>query len=123
MKSTVIKVVSLIAYAAALTTTLPACASLPPPQCDKPGQWPSNMAFVHLKNRGITNNENIDFSKTEVSRIATEQINDTTHRQVHLVTFTQKDGDTIKTITISDATVEECSMSEVDVYRVEKVSQ
>jgi hypothetical protein len=123
MKSTVINVVSLIVYAAALTTTLPACASQPPPQCYKPGQWPSNMAFVYLKNRGITNNENIDFSKTEVLRIATEQISDTIHRQVHLVTFTQIDSDTIQTITISDATVEECSMSEVDVYWVEKLSQ
>jgi hypothetical protein len=80
------------------------------------------MAFVHLKNRGVTTNENIDFSKTEVSRIASERIDDTTHRQIHLVTFTQTDGDTIETITISDATTDECSMSEVDVYRVEKVS-
>lgn len=80
------------------------------------------MAFVLLKNRGITDNENIDFSKTEVSRIASEKTNDTTHRLVHLVTFTQTEGDTIQTITISDATPEEFSMGEVDVYRVEKVS-
>jgi hypothetical protein len=122
MKNTMIKAASLIVYAAVLSTTLPACASQPPPLCNKPGQWPSNMAFVHLKNRGLTNNENIDFSQTEVSRIASEQINDTTHRQVHLITFTQTDGGTIQAITISDATIEECSMSEVEVYRVEKVS-
>lgn len=120
MKSIVNIITPLIVYIATLTA-VPACATQPP-QCNKPGQWPSNMAFVHLKNHGLTKNEHLDFSKTEVLRIASEQINDTTHRQVHLVTFTETDGDTIATITISDATVDECSISEVDVYRVEKVS-
>jgi hypothetical protein len=111
---------SLFVCAALLTAAVPACASQP--QCDKPGQWPSNMAFVHLKNGGFTSNDKIDFSKTKVSRIASEKISDTTYRQVHHVIFTETDGGTIETITISDATIDECSMGEVDVYRVEKVS-
>jgi hypothetical protein len=121
MKSRVTTITSLIAYAVTLTVAVPACASQPP-QCDKPGQWPSNMAFVHLKNRGVTTNESIDFSKTKVLRIASEQVNDAIHRQVHLITFTEIDGGTVETITISDATINECSMSNVDVYLVEKVS-
>ena len=101
---------------------LNACASQSVPQCDGPGQWPASMAFVHLKNAEMISNEDIDFSKTKVKRIASEKIDETLHRQVHSVTFARKSGELIKVITIHSASMEECSMSNVEVYTAKKIS-
>ncbi len=74
------------------------------------------MAFVELKNAGITTNDELDFDKTRTVRLASEKIGKDLYRQIHLVTFTQKSGETIKVITNNDASNEECSMSSVEVY-------
>ena len=76
------------------------------------------MAFVHLRNAGLTENEKLDFSKTKTTRLASEQIGKDLYRQVHLVTFIEKSGKTIEVITRNDASNEECSMSGVEVYVV-----
>ncbi len=76
------------------------------------------MAFVHLKNAGVTTNEEIDFTKTKTERIASQEIAADLYRQAHHVTFTEKSGDTINVITVNDASSEECSMSGVDVFIV-----
>lgn len=74
------------------------------------------MAFVHLKNAGITDNQMLDFTKTKTVRLASEQIGDDLYQQIHLVTFTEKSGNVIKVITNNEASNEECSMSGVKVY-------
>jgi hypothetical protein len=42
------------------------------PDCS--GGWPTNMAFVHLKNAGLADNYSVDFSKTKTVRLASEKI-------------------------------------------------
>jgi hypothetical protein len=100
-----------------------ACSSLSlavPPDCSGVDRYATSMAFVHLKNSGITNNDNLDFAKTETVRIASEQIDENLHRQVHLVKFTEKTGNVIEVITVNDASYEECSMSDVEVFVISK---
>ena len=88
------------------------------PQCSGVDNWASNMAFVHLKNAGITNNDNVVWGQRKVVRLASEKIGKDLYRQVHRVTFPQTDGSVIEVITVSDASQDECSMSDVDVFVV-----
>jgi hypothetical protein len=88
------------------------------PDCSGPERWPTSMAFVELKNAGITTNDELDFDKTRAVRLASEKIGKDLYRQIHLVTFTQKSGETIKVITNNDASNEECSVSGVEVYLI-----
>jgi hypothetical protein len=74
------------------------------------------MAFVHLKNAGITTNEKIDFKMTTTTRLASEKIGKDLYRQIHHVTFTEKAGKTIEVITSNEASSEECSMSGVKIF-------
>jgi len=78
------------------------------------------MAFGALKNAGITNNDKVDFTKTKTVKLASEKIGKDLYRQVHLVTFAEKSGQTIEAITRNDASSEECSMSGVEVYVVSR---
>ena len=78
------------------------------------------MAFVHLKNAGLTDNYRLDFTKTQTVRLASEKIAPDLFRQVHLARFAEKSGGTIEVITVSDASNEECSMGGVEVYVVSR---
>ena len=86
------------------------------PECSGVDRWATSMAFVHLKNAGITDNQKLDFTKTKTIRLASELIGDDLYQQIHLVTFTEKSGNVIKVITSNEASNEECSMSGVKVY-------
>jgi len=90
------------------------------PDCSGPDRWPASMAFVHLKNAGITTNEKVDFSKVKTTRLASEKIGKDLYRQVHLVIFIEKSGNVIEVITSNDASNKECSMSDVDVFVVSR---
>jgi len=76
------------------------------------------MAFVHLKNAGLTNNERLDFDQTKTTRIASERIRPGVFRQVHRVIFTEHSGKRIGVITVNDVSMEECSESGVEVFVV-----
>jgi hypothetical protein len=78
------------------------------------------MAFVHLKNAGLTDNDKLDFTKTKTVRLASEKVGKDLYHQVHFVVFTEKAGGTIEVVTNNDASNEECSMSGVEVYVVSK---
>ena len=78
------------------------------------------MAFVHLKNAGVTSNESLDFRKTQVTLIVSEKIGNDLFRQMHLVNFYEKAGTAFEVITINDASSEECSMSGVEVFLIER---
>jgi len=106
----------IVAIFALLLPSAPALAGAP--DCSGTERWPTSMAFVHLKNAGITNNDDLDFDKTKTVRLASEKIEKDLYRQIHLVTFTKKSGETIQVITNNDASNEECSMSGVEVYLV-----
>jgi hypothetical protein len=88
------------------------------PDCS--GGWPTNMAFVHLKNAGLADNYSIVFSKTKTVRLASEKIGKDLWHQVYHVTFTKKSGDAIDAIAVHDASQEECSMTGVEVFVVSK---
>ena len=103
-----------------------ACIALPGhsqtahPDCAGVQRWATTMAFVHLKNAGLTDNDRLEFSKTKTTRLASEQIGSDLFRQVHRVVFSEKSGSVIEVITVNDASREECSMSGVDVFLVSK---
>jgi hypothetical protein len=88
------------------------------PNCTGVSSWPASMAFSHLRNAGLTNFDGVDFAKTKVVRLASEQIGKDLYRQLHDITFTEKSGAVIEVITMNDASHEECSMSGVDVFVV-----
>ena len=90
------------------------------PACAGPEGWPTSMAFVYLKDAGLTSNDNIDFTKTKTTLLASESIGKDLYRQVHDVVFTEKSGRTIEVITRNTASSEECSMSGVDVFVISK---
>jgi hypothetical protein len=86
------------------------------PDCS--GGWPTDMAFVHLKNAGLVDNESIDFSKTKTLRLASENAGKDLWHQVYQVTFIKKSGAVLEAIAVHDASQEECSMSGVEVFVV-----
>lgn len=86
------------------------------PDCTGVDRWPTNMAFVLLKNAGITDNQRIDFTKTRTVRLASERIGKGLYRQIHHVKFIEKTGNAIEVITSNEVSDEECSMSEVNVF-------
>jgi len=86
------------------------------PDCS--GGWPTNMAFVHMKNAGLANNEQIDFKLSKTVRLTSERIGKDLFRQVYLITFIRKEGPPLQALTISDASSEECSMGNVRVFVV-----
>ena len=88
------------------------------PKCDGPDNWAAMSAYAKLKNAGLVDNALIDFTKTKVKRLASEQIGKDLYRQVHRVTYTFFSGKTLEVITINDASHEECSMTGVEVFVV-----
>jgi hypothetical protein len=89
------------------------------PDCG--GGWPTNMAQATLKNAGLLNNMEIDFTKTKTTRLASEKVGKDLWHQVYFVTFFKRSGDRIQAIVVHDASSEECSMTGVDVYVVSRV--
>ena len=90
------------------------------PDCSGIERWATKIAFVHLKNAGVTNNQKLDFTKTKTTRLASEKIGKDLYQQIHHIVFTEKSGKTIKVITSNEASNEECSMSSVKVYVISK---
>jgi len=78
------------------------------------------MAFVYLKNAGITDNAKVDFSKTITVRLASEKIGKDLYHQVYDVKYTEKSGNVIEVIAIHDASFEECSMTGVEIYVISR---
>ncbi|MDX1695712.1 MAG: hypothetical protein R3208_18240 [Ketobacteraceae bacterium] len=76
------------------------------------------MAFVHLKNAGLLSNEAVEFSKTQVERLASEDKGEGRYLQVHKVTFVKKDGARVVVLTENLASDAECSEGPVTVYVV-----
>jgi hypothetical protein len=101
-----------------LFATFSICAFAKVPDCTNPDAWPAGMAFTHLKNAGIVDNDVVDFKKTQVKRLASEKIGENLFRQVHFVCFFKRSGEQIQVITVNEVSSEECSMSGVDVYLV-----
>ena len=104
------------ALALLMITGAPAKGPGPVPNCTGTGNWPASMVFVALKNAKLVTNDQIDFGKTQVSQIASERVNKDLWRQVLLVQYYRKDGTMLEAIAVSDASHDECSMSDVQTY-------
>jgi hypothetical protein len=110
------RLLALVVFMTVAATAHPQLRAINGPDCS--GGWPTDMTFVHLKNAGLVDNNSIDFSKTKTSRLASEKVGKGLWRQVYDVTFTKKSGDRIEAIAVHDASLEECSMSGVEVFVV-----
>jgi hypothetical protein len=112
------RIPSVIAFLLLASVALEAAARHP--DCAGVERWATSMAFVHLKNAHLTDNDDLDFRKTKTVRLASEKIGKDLYRQIHYVVFTEKSGRTIEVITSNDASNVECSMSAVTVFVVSK---
>lgn len=112
--------ISIVAASLIISVLTTALGYAKSPDCTGPNRYPASVAFVYLKNAGITTNNKVDFDKTKVMRLASEKIGKDLYRQVHYIVFTEKSGVKIDVITVNDASSEECSMSGVEVFIVAK---
>jgi hypothetical protein len=101
--------------------TFPAYAAAEIPDCSGPDRWPANEAFVYMKNAGIVTNDQVDFKKTTSKKLSYEKIGKDLYRQVHLVTFERKDSKLLHAIVWSDASSEECSMGNAQVFVISQI--
>ena len=53
------------------------------PDCSGVERWATAMAFVHLNNAKVTNNDKVDFNKTKTVRLASEKIGNDLYTQIH----------------------------------------
>jgi len=97
---------------------LPVIAFAGDPDCSGPDNYAASMAFVQLKNSGLTTNDKIDWSKTKVTELAHQKIGKDLYKQVNLVIYTEKTGKKFAIIAINNASSEECSMTGPDLYLV-----
>jgi len=105
-----------------LAATVHAAAQSPMthgPDCS--GGWPTNMAQASLKNAGLLDNSEIDLAKTRTTRLASESVGKDLWRQVYFVTFFKRSGEKIQAVVVHDASIEECSMTGVQVYVVSRL--
>lgn len=91
-------------------------APLRHPECSGIERWPTRMAYQQLKNAGMPNSEQIDFSKIKTVRLASKRIGDDEHRQIHQATFTLTDLSVFTVTTSNLASNEECSKSAVGMF-------
>ena len=112
-------VLSLLAPLALLIAS-PAYAASKAPDCTGVDRYPATMAYMHLKNAGVLNSQQVALKDAKVSRIASEQIGPDLYRQVHKVTFRVGVRELI-VLAVNDVSHEECSMGPVQVYVVSKV--
>jgi hypothetical protein len=86
------------------------------PECASPNQAPAKLALGWLVSAGLTEMDKVDTAKTKVLRLAAENIGNERYRQVHLITFTEKNGRTLEALTNSVAWKRECSMYATEVF-------
>ena len=102
--------------------SISACTSIKTkePFCSGPENWPASMAYVKLKNAKIIKSP-IEPNKTKVSMIMSKKIGSDLYRQIHDVEYWDTMENYYRLFTISDASSEECSMSDVQVFLVDEV--
>lgn len=86
--------------------------------CSGADNWTASIAFVHLKYAGITDDDKIDFSKTEIHRLASEKIGFDAYQQVHRIIFTEKQGKKIEIIASNEVSSKDCAAIDVEVFVV-----
>jgi hypothetical protein len=98
----------------------PICNAAKTPDCTGPEHWPASIAYTQLKNAGVLSPETVNFDRVRSVRVASEKIEADLWRQVHRVRFPLKNGKVVQVLTVSDASSEECSMGDVQIYVVSR---
>ena len=88
--------------------------------CSSIHAFATSTAYVVLKNQNLVGPENIEYDKTKTVLLSSQKIGDDLYKEIHHITFFRKDGKTVEVITLNDTSSEECSMSGVDVYLIDK---
>lgn len=91
------------------------------PNCSGPNHWAAGSAYAQLKNAGVVTPEDLDFGDVTSKTILSQRIGKDLWRQAFRVTFPLKSGKRVEAIVVSDASSEECSMSDVQVFLIAKV--
>ena len=100
-----------------LFAVLPILSFAKGPDCHS---WPMNISEGWLKNAGIVDIIDLDESKTKITLLASEKKAKGLYTQIYHFIFYDEKGNIYEIITNSDASYEECSMSDVDVYLISK---
>ncbi|WP_322062185.1 hypothetical protein [Paraburkholderia sp. J63] len=82
--------------------------------------WPTNISEVKLQNAGIVKIAQLDESKTKAVPVAIQKIGKDLYRQVFDITLQAKSGEEFHVMTVNEASSQECSMSDVDVYLISR---
>ncbi|MWP62598.1 hypothetical protein [Gilliamella sp. Pas-s25] len=82
--------------------------------------WPMNMTEVWMKNEKIVDIQDLDESKTKITQLASEEIKKGLYKQIYHFVFYDKNGNSYEVITKSQASYEECSISDVNKYLISK---
>lgn len=90
------------------------------PYCSSINSFATSTAYVVLKNLNIVSPKNIDYDKTKTVLLSSQKIGDDLDKEIHHITFYKKNGKKVEVITVNDTSSEECSMSGVDVYLINK---
>ncbi len=80
--------------------------------------WPMNMTEVWLKNSNIVDILDLDESKTQITQLASQEIEKGLYNQIYYFVFYDKKGNSYEVITQNDASDKECSISGVNKYLV-----
>lgn len=82
--------------------------------------WPENIAEVWLKNQNIVDIPQLDKAKTEATLLASEKKENDIYTQVFHFVFHDRDGKKYEVITQNDASDDECSVSEVNIFLISR---
>ncbi len=88
---------------------------------DLSGSWPTTYTLEVLKDAGLVKPEQVDATKTHTLRLASEKVGNDLWNQMYLVTFTLRNGSTIKAIAHVNASSDPDMRNGPAVYVVSKV--
>jgi hypothetical protein len=114
------------ARAAALLLLAASCGSAAAPSrprepdCSGGDRYAANMTVAKLKNAGLFANQAVDLNRVEARMILSQRVSKGLYRQAFKVTIPRRGAAPITTVTISDASFEECSIAEPKVFLVAK---
>jgi hypothetical protein len=111
-----------IAFALALTGASIAigASAAGEPDCAGPDRWPARMALVKLLNTGAVARENVAFNRIESVPLASRRIGKDRWRQIFRVTVPLKSRPAVVAIVVSDASRDECSLGDPQVFLVSR---
>lgn len=94
----------------------PMAASAAAPDCSGIQNYPASMALSYLINTKSVTADNIVGTATQVTRLASNRVSADLYRQIYYIVFKENSGKHLGVITISDASPEECSMGDVELF-------